>query len=165
MSKRKLPYNEGDWFSIPLGSGGFALGLIARSDGKGRLFCYFFGPRRPNPPKFEETTGLKPSDAILHTLCNDLGLIKKHWRFIGRDPVWDRFDWPIPLLVERNTAGIPRAVRYEDTLSSLTRTTVKVSPEELGRLQGGAGVGPSAIEGFLEKTLAKLTVPRRFPVI
>ena len=165
LSKRKLPYHEGDWCSIPLGAGGYALGLIARGNGKGQLFGFFFGPRRPHPPRFEETLGLKPADAVLHTLCNDLGLINRHWRFIGRAAVWDRFEWPLPLLVERDPEGVPHAVQYQDSLSSRSRVTVIVPMPELARLQGAAVVGPSAIEGFLDKTLAKLSIPRTFPIV
>ena len=164
MSKRKLPYHEGDWCSIPLGAGGFALGLIARANGKGQLFAFFYGPRRPNPPKMEDTLGLKPADAVLHAMCNDLGLINRHWRFIGRPAVWDRFDWPLPLLLERDPEGMPQAVQYDDTLSRRNRVVVNVSREQLERLQGAAVVGPGAIEGILDKALAKLTVSRTFPV-
>ncbi len=32
MAKQK--YEEGDWFAVPLRNGGYALGVVARLDGK-----------------------------------------------------------------------------------------------------------------------------------
>lgn len=46
MARRKLNYKEGDWFAVPLGGAGYALGLVARVGRRGVTFGYFFGPRR-----------------------------------------------------------------------------------------------------------------------
>src|SRR5262245_33171205 len=96
---KKLPYNEGDWFAVPLFSGGYAAGIIARSAPKGKiLFGYFFGPKSEKFPKAEGLNDLKPKDAIFVARFGDLGLTSGNWPIILKtSDQWDKNFWRLPL--------------------------------------------------------------------
>ncbi len=74
---RKLPYKEGDWFAVPLRDGGFALGVVARMDGKGAVIAYLFGPRSEALPSLEAVGSKRATDAVL-------ARISHRTRFCGR---------------------------------------------------------------------------------
>jgi site-specific DNA recombinase len=59
----KLPYEEGDWFAIPVKESGYATGLIARAANNGKILLgYFFGPLRKSPPSIKDVANLKPNE-------------------------------------------------------------------------------------------------------
>lgn len=112
----KLPYLEGSAFLVPLPSGGYGRGLIARAAPKGKILLgYFFGPRLEQmaEPSFDR---LETSDAILRVRFGDLGLIEGHWPIVGNVPNWKRSEWPMPDFVRRDPLGKlkPKLVRYAD---------------------------------------------------
>ena len=92
-------YREGDWFAVPLRDGGYAVGIIARSNPKGALLGYFFGPRRDEVPSLVDTLPLTPARAILVGKFGHLGLKGGQWPILGRQPEWDREAWPMPVLI------------------------------------------------------------------
>jgi hypothetical protein len=52
MLRKKLPYREGDWLTVPLLDNCYALGLVARMDGKGiYLTTCFIYPMSSYLPK------------------------------------------------------------------------------------------------------------------
>jgi hypothetical protein len=112
----KINYSEGDWVGVPLPGGGWAVGLVARMNRKGAVIGYFFGPRRDAVPTVEQLEALQPDDAILVGKFGDLGLVKNEWPVIGRQPDWDRDQWPIPVFVRRPPL-IDRVVKvwYDET--------------------------------------------------
>ena len=67
--------------------------MVARHNGKGVIFGYFFGPRmiglNPVIPRH-------PSHKILWGQFGDLGLIKGEWPIVGQDADWRAEDWPMP---------------------------------------------------------------------
>ncbi len=93
-SKQKIP--EGTWFAVPLRDGGFCRGLMARTDGKGSSFGYFFGPKKATIEDLPDVSGLHPNDAILVGRFGDLGLLNGEWKVIEKDTQWDRTAWPMP---------------------------------------------------------------------
>ena len=100
MAKRN--YHEGDWFAVPLGQGGYALGIIARTSQLGVLLGYFFGPRRTELPTLDDVTGLRPDAAVWITRFTDHGLRGRRrsgilWPILGRLADWDRSTWPLPV--------------------------------------------------------------------
>src|SRR5229473_6828898 len=97
--KKKLPYPEGTWFAVPLQGGGFAIGLLARLDGRGSAFGYFFGPKRNCIPDIRDIDTLTYKDAIVVALFGDLGLLNGEWPVIGKPSQWDRNEWPLPPFV------------------------------------------------------------------
>jgi hypothetical protein len=97
MSPIKNNYLEGQWFSVPLRRGGFALGIIVRGSykTKGGL-GYFFGPKFSSLPKEIDTWDKKPEDAILIKQFGDLGIKNGRWVMIPSSRPFSRDDWPIP---------------------------------------------------------------------
>jgi hypothetical protein len=111
-----LPYSEGTAFAVPLRSGGFARGVVARAAPDGRvLFGYFFGPKLESPED-AVMDDLKPENSILSLIFGDLGLINGEWRIVGSFPQWNRDLWPMPDFVRRDPI-MKRAwrVRYSDS--------------------------------------------------
>ena len=96
------PYSEGSVFIVPLRKGGYARGVIARSDPKGViLFGYFFGPRLASADA-AVLNDLDPANAILRVRFGALGLRNG--------------EWPIPDFARRDPLGRMKArrVRYSD---------------------------------------------------
>lgn len=99
----KLPYGEGDWFAVPLRSGGYAVGVVARMAKHGKvLLGYFFGPQRDHLPTLDEVTSLDPARAVRVLRFGDLALLNGEWPIIGRCFEWDRRRWRMPAFVRRN---------------------------------------------------------------
>src|SRR5262245_33669660 len=122
--RRKRNYEIGDWFAVPLRSGGYASGLIARRSRRGVLLGYFFGPKTNHIPSLQELESLKPQAAVLVELFGDLGLLKGEWPILGRSKGWDLRDWPIPVFVRQDDlSGVSQLVEYsEDGLQELRNT-------------------------------------------
>lgn len=95
--RKRIKYSEGQWFAVPLKTGGYALGIIVRGNykTKGGL-GYFFGPRYKEVPDERETWLKKPSDAILITWFGDLGIIWGRWPLIPSTRPFRREEWPVP---------------------------------------------------------------------
>ncbi len=96
--RRKLNYEEGSVIVFPLKKGGFARGVVARMDGKGGIFGYFFGPKLASIDD-ASMDGLQPKNAIWLTEFGDLGLLENAWTVIGKLPNWNREEWPMPPLI------------------------------------------------------------------
>lgn len=98
-----LPYQEGSCFAIPLRTGGFARGVVARMAPKGKvLLAYFFGPKLDIVPRLSEVDGLKAENAIQHLMVGDLGLINGEWPVLGAKTNWSLAEWPMRPLVRRD---------------------------------------------------------------
>jgi hypothetical protein len=152
MSKRPA-YGEGDWFGIPLRTGGFGLGLIARASSSGILLGYFFGPRSWQQPTKDGSTGLTKEDAVLTARFGDLNLKQGEWPIIGKDTNWDRDKWPVPIFIRpEQLSGRTYRVFYGD--DELGR------PAEERLILPDASIGgpPDLLygAGAVEKTLTRL---------
>ncbi|MBF4045284.1 Imm26 family immunity protein [Burkholderia pseudomallei] len=95
---KRVKYEEGTWFALPVGEGGFAAGVIARSSrtSRGILFGYFFPHVYKSAPDIGELCKLRPSDAIATIRFGDMGLIREEWTVIGKCESWKREEWAIP---------------------------------------------------------------------
>ncbi|HEV7814429.1 MAG TPA: Imm26 family immunity protein [Janthinobacterium sp.] len=99
---KQLPYAEGSWFAVPLKSGGYGAGVVARMAPGGRIIlAYLFGPKREEVPTLAELAGLRPGAAIRRLRTGDLGLINRRWPIIGQLDNWERGDWPMPPFIRR----------------------------------------------------------------
>ena len=110
----KLPYSEGSVFLVPLRTGGYGRGVVARMAPKGRvLLGYFFGPRLIS---IDAATldGLVPEQAALRIRIGDLGLMNGEWHICGSVSNWNRCHWPIPEFARRAPGMRTRLVRYSD---------------------------------------------------
>lgn len=97
-----LPYREGSWFAVPLKSGGYGVGVVARTAPAGKIIvAYLFGPRRDVIPGLSELNQFRPGDAVRRVRTGDLGLLNGTWRLIGASEVWQRAEWPMPAFIRR----------------------------------------------------------------
>jgi hypothetical protein len=80
-------------------SGGFALGLVARSS-RGVLLCYFFGPISPEIPTLASAAGKTVETAALVAKVGHLGIKNGTWPVLGNEPGWSRERWPMPVFVK-----------------------------------------------------------------
>src|SRR2546430_13397270 len=62
---RAFTPHEGTIFLVPLTPSGFAVGVLARTDRKGRAFGYFFGPRVQNARSEEHTSELQSQSNLV----------------------------------------------------------------------------------------------------
>jgi hypothetical protein len=149
-----LPYEEGDWFAVPLRDYGYGVGIAARVDGKGGVLGYFFGPRRTELPALSELTALSAGDSVLVQQFGDLSLIKREWPVIGHLPEWDREHWPMPAF-GRHEELSGRALKVEYSsgdLNSPIRET-SISPAECDLLPKDGILSSGAVEIVLTHTL------------
>lgn len=149
----KHPYSEGSVFLIPLRKGGYARGVVARSDPKGAiLFGYFFGPRLASP---DDSTldDLDPRNAILRAMFGALGLRNGKWPILGIAPGWDRSNWRIPDFARRDPLGRmkSRRVRYSDADPSHREAEYPI--EDDSGLAADSLYGYGAVEIKLTKLL------------
>ena len=92
-----LAYQEGDWFALPVEGGHVATGIIARAAPRGRiLFGYFYRPDGVRVPDLVELISRKPEHAALIARFGDRGFVDGSWTVIGRQPQWNRAEWPMP---------------------------------------------------------------------
>ena len=113
-------YREGDWFLVPLGAQGSAIGLVARRPKRGTLFAgLFFGPARRAAPEQGELDRIVAADAVLVCRLKDSALHRGLWRVVGRCSRWRHKDWPIPAFVRKEGLS-GRGIRTEYDADNLT---------------------------------------------
>ncbi len=126
MARRR----EGDWFAVPLGEAGYAVGLIARAPKRGDvLFGYFFGPLRAELPAADDLHDLKPEDALLVSRFRDEAIESGAWPILGSTSAWQRDVWPLPELdnadhAELTGEHVVRRYSEDDAASSLGARTL-----------------------------------------
>jgi len=98
----KISYTLGSCIAVPLQGGGFARGLVARMDGKGCVFGYFFGPRIDNAEDLSVDPAWRPDNAVFRCRFGDLGLVTNEWKVLGPFPNLKPEDWPMPDFVYYN---------------------------------------------------------------
>jgi hypothetical protein len=114
---RKLPYREGTWFAVPLETGGYGVGIVARMDGKGGIFAYFFGPKLAAVPALAAVRPKRKSEAVWLCQLGDLGFLEGNWAVIGKCGDWRREEWPLPPFIHVDVvSGETRMRRYTDDL-------------------------------------------------
>jgi hypothetical protein len=151
----KVRYCEGDWFAVPLRDGGFAVGLIARTNPGGVLLGYFFGPLRSNAPKLEDVAGLSPGDAVLVRKFGHLGIIQGRWSRLGRLHDWDRRDWPTPAFVRyEELTGRSFWVFYDDNDPNRLLREEQVARGEAEQAPKDGLMGANFAENVLTRLLA-----------
>ncbi|GLW35248.1 immunity 26/phosphotriesterase HocA family protein [Actinoplanes regularis] len=144
---RSLPYTAGDIVAVPLRDEGFALGVIARADGKGIALGYFFGQRIDALDKVTGPQALNPDNAAKVCRFGDRGIIKGLWAIVGRVTDWDPEKWPVPAFCRNGEI----LVQYDD------RTLESVGTQRLPQ-SGCQDLPEDGLEGsgFVEIKLTKL---------
>lgn len=151
---KAINYREGECIAVPLRNGGFARGIIARLDGKGLAFGYFFGPKFDEVQHIE-CSGLSPRDAILIGLFGDLGLLRGDWRVVGRVPEWNREEWPFPPLARVDEKANKAWLSYYDEESLSVLEEIPISPTVAEKYPYDRTMGFGAVEIRLTKLLEK----------
>lgn len=144
---------EGTWFAVPLESKGYAVGLVARARRRGGiLVAYFFGRVWQRPPALQQVRKLRPEKAIKVLRVGDLGFLEGSWPVIGRDPSWQRDEWPLPAFVRRDTiSGVAWRVRYSDRDPSVIESETPIDFDT--KLESAGLYGAGAAEIALTKLL------------
>jgi hypothetical protein len=155
-------YGKGDCFAIPLATGGYAVGVIARQQRAKRTggkvaLGYFFGPRHPQIPSLEKIGSLVATDARLVCRFGDLGLYSGEWTRIGTLLNWSDINWPMPTFYRRQlVSGLILAVRYADNDPTKCISEVVVSGQaDLSEPLDGL-FGSAAVQSRLDQILPVL---------
>jgi hypothetical protein len=97
--RRRLPYQEGSVFQLPLRDGRSARGLVSRLDpGSGLIIAYFFGPAAEQPWMRQPAhTALQLPPRPEHIArCPDDSLRRRRWPVLGQLQPAAWASWPPP---------------------------------------------------------------------
>ena len=155
MAERKLNYAEGTSFLIPLRKGGYARGVVARMNGKGVVFGYFFGPKFENAESGIVDKALTAQNAIFIGKFGDLGFLKGEWPIIGKIEPWVRADWPLPPLLRTDERAQIGFISYYDdnSLRCLREEKIKLGDVDIHKFPEDSLLGYGAAEIHLTKLL------------
>lgn len=144
---------EGTLFAVPLRTGGYALGVLARTGGQGVAFGYFFGPKLLDL-KVIPREKLRADDALLSGRFGELGLTNGEWPVLGSLQEWSRTAWPMPLfLCPGHKQGYVKLVQYgDDTLEPIRIDEVPMLGLDMTRFLPDEMMG----YGFVEIRLTRL---------
>jgi len=153
MGRRtKVNYVQGTCFLVPLRGGGYARGVVARLNGKGLVFGYFFGPKLDSP-KEATIRGLDPCKAAFVCEFGDLSLINEEWVQLGQVENWKTDDWPMPPLIRVDEfAGRAFLSHYDDRTFRCIEEE-EVSPTLVDQYVHDGMWGAGAVEIRLTKLL------------
>ncbi len=165
-------YSEGDFFAVPLKTGGFGVGLAVCLGVKHDVVAHFFGPVRESVPSIDDLVNLTELNSahIEHFL--DDGLRDGSWEVIGQYPEWDAYDWPIPKFgwLQRsaadsanNSPGQAFEVELDENLRAARQK--KVSIEHFNSLPYEILVGSKDVEITLALALTRPGWKRKIPDI
>lgn len=148
MTDKQVNYQEGSCFVVPLRNGGFARGLVARMDGTGGIFGYFFGPKLSEIAEATIDVNWEPQISILSGQFGDLGLINGEWHVIGKSPHWSRDQWPMPPFARVDKkSGTAFITHYdENTLEFVREERVDAASVESRNLPEDVLMGYGAVE-------------------
>lgn len=151
---KKLPYEEGSVFTVPLRPNGFAIGVVARMAPKGKvILAYFFDRCFLSVPDFESVKDLEPFEAIKVVEVGDLGLYNGEWKVIGKVPSWNRIDWPMPQFIRKDPLRpLAWLVTYSDDNPIIMLSEEKVPFDTEGYENAGLW-GYGAVEKMLSRKL------------
>jgi len=89
-------YSEGDFFAVPLKTGGYGIGIAVCVGPRGTVVGRFFAPVRESLPTMNDLEHLTENDSVHVEHFRDGGLRDGSWTIIGQHPTWDSYEWPIP---------------------------------------------------------------------
>jgi hypothetical protein len=153
----KKTLQEGDCFAVPLPSGGFAIGVVARAMERSDsvIFVYMFGPRRMELPDIKDAKNLRPVRSIFHGRVG----AGRRWSNLGRLADYSRSQWPMPSFLSVDLLTGRTVVRtYDDDDPSHLKEERALSVRAAAR-RGSASTtsdglfGPVALEVVLNDLL------------
>lgn len=88
---------EGAFFLLPVETGQYGVGLIARAPRRGGILLgYFFGPRRTSQPDLAWLESRSAAQAVFVGRFRDKALFRGDWPVLHVMPAFERAQWPIP---------------------------------------------------------------------
>jgi hypothetical protein len=152
MPKRERDF-EGTLALVPLQATGFALCVVARSDGKGRAFGYFFGPAIADANSWSGEVP-SPDRAVLVCKFGDHSLWHGKWTQIGKVTPWQRSAWPLPAAARaHDDPNLMYLTEYDDSLNVLSERLIPreqaVARTSLEDSQLGSGIVESKLSQLL----------------
>jgi hypothetical protein len=156
MKKRKVGYEEGTWFLVPLIQQGFVPGVVARasSTSKGILLGYFFSDIYSEQPNLSTLCELSPSRAREVLRFGDLGLRGGEWPVIGKCINWSSQDWAIPNFVrEELLTGRRYEISYDPDNPAIRVGERKLDPGERQELRRDSLLGHLAVQRYMTHIL------------
>ena len=160
-TKPKTPkHREGDWVAIPLDTGGYALGRIARKRGA-RLLVYAFGKRFQAVPTLADTVSLRPEDAIQISQTGNYGIKIGTWHIIGQgasDWKTERPHWPMPPFRTKDPVGEGwiKVVYSNDSFGYGAIYRSPISEEEAIQLYDNGGLGFLYFERLISRKIDRI---------
>jgi hypothetical protein len=151
MKKTKIKTKEGDVFVVPLLNGKYAIGLIARKNGKIAL-GYFFDTVFESPPSQVGQSVLSNRKIALIAKFSTMGIDDGEWPLAQTNIFFAREEWPIPLFkMQEPITKVYFAVVYEEDL--LHDTRYKISESEAAEYFQDGLSGYVALSNKLSKIL------------
>jgi hypothetical protein len=157
--RSRAPYQEGQWFAVPVQRCGYGLGVIVRSGPRSHGgLGYFFGPTRDSLPGAEVTDAIRPEDAVLVTWFGFMGLIEGRWPLVACSRRFSRSEWPIPKFRRRDILDTEMAwmVEYDPDATMIAGNVIqetRLHADELSHLPEESLEGYIALEWILGKLL------------
>lgn len=142
---------NGSIFLVPLPTGGYGVGVLVRSDGKGRAYGIFFGPRVVGETGVD-IRGLCSENAVVRFRFGDYGLHSKRGPIIGLVSGWKDAPWPLPQFRRpHDNPFLCYVSSFDDKLNCLAEDIVPASlacdlPEEA---QYGSGIIEKKLDDIL----------------
>ena len=156
MSRARINYQDGDCFLLPLRDGGFARGVVARHNGRGVVFGYFF---RPRVIEKDATVGtLVPSEAVLSGKFGDLSLLKGEWRILGRIAQWSATEWPMPPLIRVDDMASRAWLSFYDDRTFACLREEAVAPALISKYPYDRMMGSGSVEIRMTKLLSETQI-------
>jgi hypothetical protein len=153
----RVRYREGDWVAVPLRTGGYAAGIVARGSDSRVAIGYFFGPRTEQPPSLEDVARLRAREAVFVCQFGDLGIIRGWWPRIGRLEGFDRAAWPMPVFFrDQVLTGRSFRVHYDEDDPSVELGEEPADANDRNRLPLDGMYGYGAVEVVVTKRLGQL---------
>jgi len=144
---------EGTWFGVPIVANQLSVGIVARvSRANGILLLYLFREMWPELPPLSVVRELRPEQALFVLRAGGMGLRKREWPIIGRDPDWRREEWRVPEYVRVDPlARRSYAVQYSDDDPSIVESEHPI--EYVTSRPRTMVAGHGYVEGLLRKAL------------
>jgi hypothetical protein len=135
---------------VPLAPGGFAVGVVIHTTGKGSCVGAFFGPRVRSASEVD-TGGLRLENAVWVCKFGDYGIHNSLWPVIGAIPNWASAPWSVTRFARgHDDPSLCYVTEYDNLLNVKSD---RVAPASEGQvLPENTSYG----SGNVERRLAKL---------